>query len=212
MSKKKIMIIEDQALLNNMMKNTLSIEFEISCTCTSAKDMMNMYEKYKPDLILTDVVTKDSANGIEYAKEIKLKYGKNVKILAITGVPEITFLNKAKEYNLDGLIYKDIDSESLLFSVNQVLKGYTLFPDNYLYNEDNEKFKDLTEKEIKIIKYLCEAKDREEIAEALNITLGTLKNYITNILNKLEFDSISKLTIFCLSNGYIVPNENKKKS
>ena len=186
-NKKKIMIIEDQALLNNMLKNTLSNDYDIVCTCTSAKDMMNLYKKYKPDLILTDVVTKEGANGIEYAKEVKDKYHNKVKILAITGVPEITFLNTAKEYNLDGLIYKDTD--------------------NCMYSEESEKFKDLSDKEIKIIRCICEAKDRDEIAEELNITLGTLKNYISNILTKLEFDNITKLTIFCLSNGYIVPNQ-----
>ena len=208
-NKHKIMIVEDQALLNNMIKKTLSEYYDVVCTCSSARDMMKLYKLHTPDLILTDVVTLDGANGIEYAHDIKEQYGNKVKILAITGVPEITFLKMAKEYNLDGLIYKDIDSESLLFSIREVLKGYTLFPDNYVYNKENEKFKKLSSKEIKIIKYLCEAKDREEIAEELNITLGTLKNYITNILNKLEFDSISKLTIFCLSNGYIIPSQKK---
>lgn len=207
--KKKIMIIEDQALLNNMMQKTLSKDYEIVCTCTSAKDIMSLYQKYTPDLILTDVVTKDGANGIDYSKEVKEKYGKKVKILAITGIPEITFLDKAKKYNLDGLIYKDIDSESLLTSINQILNGYTLFPDNYIYNDDNEKLKNLSTKEIKIIKLLCEAMDREAIAKELNITSGTLKNYITNILNKMGFDSISKLTIFCISNGYIIPDIKK---
>ena len=209
-NKKKIMIIEDQALLNNMIKKTLSDDYDIVSTCTCAKDMMSLYKKYLPDLILTDVVTSGGANGIEYAKELKEKYKDKVKILAITGIPEITFLNMAKAYNLDGLIYKDIDSESLLFSIKEVLNGYTLFPDNYVYNKENERFKNLSDKEIKIIKYLCEAKDRDEIAEELNITPGTLKNYITNILTKLDFESISKLTIFCLSNGYIVPSEQKK--
>lgn len=207
--KKKIMIIEDQALLNNMMQKTLSKDYEIVCTCTSAKDIMSLYQKYTPDLILTDVVTKDGANGIDYSKEVKEKYGKKVKILAITGIPEITFLDKAKKYNLDGLIYKDIDSESLLTSINQILNGYTLFPDNYIYNDDNEKLKNLSTKEIKILKLLCGAIDRETIAKELNITSGTLKNYITNILNKMGFDSISKLTMFCVSNGYIVPNIKK---
>ena len=205
----KIMIIEDQALLNNMIKKTFEEYYDVVCTCSCAKDMMSLYKKYTPDLILTDVVTLNGANGIEYARDVKEKYGNKVKILAITGIPEITFLNMARSYNLDGLIYKDIDSESLLFSIREVLKGYTLFPGNYVYNKENEKFKNLSSKEIKIIKYLCEARDRDEIAEELNITLGTLKNYITNILTKLEFDSISKLTIFCLSNGYIVPNQKK---
>ena len=207
--KKKIMIIEDQALLNNMMQKILSNDYDIVCTCTSAKEMMNLYKIYTPDLILTDVVTKDGANGIDYGKEVKEKYGKKVKILAITGIPDITFLDNAKKYNLDGLIYKDIDSESLLASINQILSGYILFPDNYIYNEENEKLKNLSTKEIKILKLLCVAIDRETIAKELNITSGTLKNYITNILNKMGFDSISKLTMFCVSNGYIVPNIKK---
>ena len=207
--KKKIMLIEDQTLLNNMLQKVLYNDYDIVCTCTSAKDIMNLYQKYTPDLILTDVVTKDGANGIDYSKEVKEKYGKKVKILAITGIPEITFLDKAKKYNLDGLIYKDIDSDSLLTSINQILNGYTLFPDNYIYNDDNEKLKNLSTKEIKIIKLLCEAMDREDIAKELNITPGTLKNYITNILNKMGFDSISKLTIFCISNGYIIPDIKK---
>lgn len=207
--KKKIMLIEDQTLLNNMLQKVLSNDYDIVCSCTSAKDMLTLYQKYTPDLILTDVVTKDGANGIEYSKEVKEKYGNKVKILAITGVPDITFLDNAKKYNLDGLIYKDIDTNALLTSIKQILNGYTLFPDNYIYNEENEKFKNLSSKEVKIIKLLCEAMDREDIAKELNITSGTLKNYITNILNKMEFDSISKLTIFCVSNGYIVPTIKK---
>lgn len=207
--KKKIMLIEDQTLLNNMLQKVLSNDYDIVCSCTSAKDMLTLYQKYTPDLILTDVVTKDGANGIEYSKEVKEKYGNKVKILAITGVPDITFLDNAKKYNLDGLIYKDIDTNALLTSIKQILNGYTLFPDNYIYNEKNEKFKNLSTKEIKIIKLLCEAMDRDDIAKELNITSGTLKNYITNILNKMEFDSISKLTIFCVSNGYIVPTIKK---
>ena len=207
--KKKIMLIEDQTLLNNMLQKVLSNDYDIVCSCTSAKDMLTLYQKYTPDLILTDVVTKDGANGIDYSKEVKEKYGNKVKILAITGVPDITFLDNAKKYNLDGLIYKDIDTNALLTSIKQILNGYTLFLDNYIYNEENEKFKNLSSKEVKIIKLLCEAMDREDIAKELNITSGTLKNYITNILNKMEFDSISKLTIFCVSNGYIVPTIKK---
>ena len=203
------MIIEDQALLNNMMQKILSNDYDIVCTCTSAKNMMDLYKKYTPDLILTDVVTKDGANGIDYSKELKEKYGKKVKILAITGVPDITFLENAKKNNLDGLIYKDIDSDSLLTSINQILNGYTLFPDNYIYTDENEQLKKLSSKEIRILKLLCEAIDREDIAKELNITSGTLKNYITNILDKMGFDSISKLAMFCVSNGYIVPNIKK---
>ena len=203
---KKLIIIEDQPLLNSMMQKTLKDKYEIVSTSTNAKEMLNLCEQYMPDLILTDVITKDAENGIEYGKKVKEKYGNKIKVLAITGVPEISFLENAKKSHLDGLIYKDIDSDSLCSNINQVLNGYTLFPDNYIYTEENEKLKTLSKKELQILKLLCNGIDREIIAREINITSGTLKNYISNILNKMEFDSISKLTMFCISNGYIVPN------
>ena len=86
-------------------------------------------------------------------------------------------------------------------------KFYKNIDITYLPETTVSLMKELSDKEIKIIRCICEAKDRDEIAEELNITLGTLKNYISNILTKLEFDNITKLTIFCLSNGYIVPNQ-----
>ena len=59
------------------------------------------------------------------------------------------------------------------------------------------------------MKLLCEGADRDYIAKEINITSGTLKNYISNILNKLGFDSVSKLMVFCVSNGYIIPDLEK---
>ena len=206
--KKKLIIIEDMPLLNSMLEKILTENFDVVACSSNAKDMDMLCNKYKPDIILTDVVTKDKENGIYYGGKIKEKYGNKIKVLAITGVPEISFLSKAKEYKLDGLIYKDINNELLISNINQVINGYTVFPDNYNFNKDSDKFKKLTDKEYKILCMLCNGIEREVIADELNITLGTLKNYISVILDKMEFDSISKLTIFSISNGYIVPDIN----
>lgn len=206
--KKKIIIIEDQPLLNCMLKQTLEKYYNVIGSSTNAKDMEILIEKQIPDLILTDVITSNNENGIYYAGKIKEQYQDKIKIIAITGIPEISFLNAAKKNKLDGLIYKDIDTETLLTSINQILNGYTLFPDNYIINKENKNFEKLSNKELIILKLLCEGLERETIADKLNITTGTLKNYISNILNKMEFESVSKLTIYCISNGFIVPEKN----
>ena len=206
-TKRKILIVEDQPLLNNMLRDALSENFNVVATCTSANDMLPLCDKKKPDVVLTDVLTGNGANGIECGKLVKEKYGNKIKVLAITGIPEISFLNKAKEANLDGLIYKDIDTNTLLLSINQVLNGYNLFPGNYITTEKKIDFADLNDKEMKILLMLCDGKERKEIASEVGITLGTLKNYISNILTKANFDSISKITLFCVSNGYIIPNQ-----
>lgn len=203
--KKKIMIVEDQPLLNAMLKEELSKYYKVVATCTSAKDMPQFCDKYKPDLILTDVLTKDNVSGIEYGKLIKDKYKDKIKVLAITGVPEISFLNKAKAYKLDGLIYKDIKPSDLVSSINNVLNGYTLYPGGFNTTEKVVNFNELTDKELQILELLCNGLDRKEIAKEVDLTNGTLKNYISSILNKLHFTSVTQLTLFCVTNNYIIP-------
>ena len=202
---KKIVIVEDQMILNDMLKNTISNTYNVVATSDDASELIKLCDLYKPDLILTDICTKNNSSGIINGKKVKDKYGNKIKVLAMTGVPDITFLNETKKANLDGFIYKNISSESLINSIEQILNGYKLFPDNVIYNTV-DCLKNLNNKELEILKLLCSGNSREEIADCLNIAIGTLKNHISSILNKTEFDSISKLLVFCIGNGYIVPN------
>ena len=203
--RKKIIIVEDQIILNDMLKNTISNTYNVVATSDDASELIKLCDLYKPDLILTDICTKNNSSGIINGKKVKDKYGNKIKVLAMTGVPDITFLNETKKANLDGFIYKNISSESLINSIEQILNGYKLFPDNVIYNTV-DCLKNLTNKELEILKLLCSGNSREEIADCLNIAIGTLKNHISSILNKTGFDSISKLLVFCIGNGYIVPN------
>ena len=208
MENKKIIIIEDQLILNDMLKKILEESFDIVATSDNAKDMLNLCNKYKPDLVLTDICTKNNSSGIKNGKLVKEKYKENIKVLVITGVPEITFIKEAKENNLDGFLYKNIDSNTLITSIKQIINGYKLFPENNLKKDDEINFNKLTEKELEILTILCSGIDREDIAEQLNITLGTLKNHISSILNKLNFESVSKLLVYCIGNRYVIPKLN----
>ena len=203
---KKIVIVEDQMILNDTLKNTISNTYNVVATSDDASELIKLCDLYKPDLILTDICTKNNSSGIINGKKVKDKYGNKIKVLAMTGVPDITFLNETKKANLDGFIYKNISSESLINSIEQILNGYKLFPDNVTNNTETACLKKLTNKEFEILKLLCNGNTRNEIANKLNISPGTLKNHISSILNKTGFENISKLLVFCISNNYIVPN------
>ena len=203
---KKIVIVEDQMILNDMLKNTISNTYNVVATSDDASELIKLCDLYKPDLILTDICTKNNSSGIINGKKVKDKYGNKIKVLAMTGVPDITFLNETKKANLDGFIYKNISSESLINSIKQILNGYKLFPDNVTNNTETACLKKLTNKEFEILKLLCNGNTRNEIANKLNISPGTLKNHISSILNKTGFENISKLLVFCISDNYIVPN------
>ena len=202
----KIVIIEDQLIVNAHFKDKLSSKYEIVATSDDASKMYELAKTYNTDLILTDVVTKDNNSGLLYGKEVKEKL--NVKVLAMTAMSEVTFLKQAKEGNLDGLIYKNVSIDELFDAIDRVLNGDKVFSD-IVYNKNNEDFNKLTKQELKILTMLCSGLEREAIAKELNITTGTLKNHISSILNKMEFDSITKLLVYCVKNGYIIPSEEQ---
>ena len=144
-------------------------------------------------------------------QQAEVKEKLNVKVLAMTAMSEVTFLKQAKEGNLDGLIYKNVSIEELFEAIDRVLNGDKVFSD-IVYNKNNEDFNKLTKQELKILTMLCSGLEREAIAKELNITTGTLKNHISSILNKMEFDSITKLLVYCVKNGYIIPSEEQWKN
>ena len=201
----KIIIVEDQIILNDMLRNTISSVYDVVATTTDASELMDLCDLYKPNRVLTDVCPKNNANGISYAKKVKEKYGDDVKILVMTGIPEVSFLKQTKDANLDGFIYKNIDSDSLLYTLKSIIDGYKIFPNNTEFNKSHKLLDSLSSKEMEILRMLCGSYERDEIAKKLGISNGTLKNHISSILNKTKFDSISKLEVFCVANGYIVP-------
>lgn len=207
----KIIIIEDHVLLRDMIKDTLESEeeFEIVATSNNAKEIINLCGQYSPDLILSDVCTANNSSGIHFCGEAK-KVFPELKVIIMTGILDINFINESKSLNIDSFIYKNISKESLINTIKNTLAGYSTYP-NISNNENlkNNLLSNLSEKELEIFKLFCKGCEREEISNKLNISKGTLKNYITSILSKTRFDNISKLVIYCISEGFIFPNLNK---
>ena len=81
--KSKIIIIEDQIILNDSLKQAISSKYDVVATSLSAKDMLKLCEKYKPDLILTDICTLENSNGITNGKKVKDNYKNNTLIKSL---------------------------------------------------------------------------------------------------------------------------------
>jgi len=89
----------------------------------------------------------------------------------------------------------------LVSCIKNTIDGYSIYPTSSLPKLPNNA--ELTPKELEILRLICEAKSRKEIAQELYFSEGTIKAYISTILQKTGYDSISKLAIFALSHGYI---------
>ena len=202
-----IIVIDDHKMLKEMISETLNAKgFNVVASSGDAKDSIALCEKYKPDLILMDICTENNSSGLAYSKIIKENFP-SVKIILMTGVPDLTFINKAKANNVDSFIYKNISSNSLITTIQNTIDGYSLYP-----NANNPKaiipdiLKNLTDTELGVLTEYCKALDRDEVVKKLGISVRTLKSHISSIYEKTGYNNLAKLAIYCVGNGLIVPN------
>ena len=202
-----IIIIDDHKLLRDMIAETLNYEenFNVVATDGNAKNSVSLCEKFKPDLILMDICTENNSNGLTYSKIIKEKYP-NIKIVIMTGVPDLNFINEAKKIKADSFIYKNISKASLIMTIKNTLDGYSMYPTEKVKTNVPNIIYNLTNTELNILTSYCRLLDREEVAKELGISIRTLKSHISSIYEKTGYNNLTKLSIYCVVNNLIVPN------
>lgn len=158
------------------------------------------------DLILMDVCTSGSKDGIEAAAEIKAKFPK-IKIIIVTSMVEVSYLERAKAAGVDSFWYKDISPEALIDVIDRTMAGEHLFPG------ETPKVKlglvestDLTSKEIEVLRLICDGLEYDEIADKLDVAERTVKYHVSNILSKTGYANRTRLAIAVTNKKFIVPN------
>jgi len=197
----KILIVEDQVLLCDTLAQSLNGQgdMEVVGITDDASEAPELCRKLNPDLVLMDVVTKNNNNGITFAAQIR-KELPEIKIVIITALPEITFIDESKKAGVHSYIYKKYDSSQLFYVIRNTMQGINTF----LGPKDIPPFANqFTEREIAVIRFVCQGKTRKEMLEELGIANITLKSVITSILNKTGFDTIMEFAVYAAGKDLI---------
>lgn len=199
----RIVLVEDQVMLRESLAIAIDAQedMQIVATLASAAEALDAAKANNPDLMLMDVCTEDDASGIAAAALIKREMP-DVRVVVMTGVPEITFIEQAHAARADSFVYKNVSTSELLSIIRSTMEGYSTFPAAQLGDAALE---ELDDEEIKILRLVCENKSRREIANELFLSEGTVKRRISGILAKTGYDSVMKLAVHAVSDGYIVP-------
>lgn len=200
----RIIIVEDQAMLRESLTCAVNAhhDAEVVGSFADAADVVEAASRLLPDLVLMDVCTENDSSGIVAARKIK-KAHPEIRIVIMTGMPDVTFVKQAQEAGADSFVYKNIGTSELLGVLRSTMEGYSTFP-----QKQTGEFcgaMSLSEEEIAILRLVCETKTRKEIAAELLLSEGTVKRRISEILAKTGYESILKLAVHVVSNGYIVP-------
>jgi RNA polymerase sigma factor (sigma-70 family) len=178
------------------------------------REAIGCVEKFKPDLILTDL-SMPRMNGMEAIKEIK-RQSPETKILVLTVHKTEEYILATLQAGADGYLLKDSTHAELLMAVKHVLGGKRYISpgisdkvlEGYLEGKKTLRthttWETLTQREREILKLIAEGYKNKEIAEDLCISPKTVEKHRANLMEKLDLHSIQALTAFAIGKGLVL--------
>ncbi|MBM4763404.1 response regulator transcription factor [Bacillus sp. B15-48] len=179
----RIVLAEDQRLLLGALGSLLSLEedMEVVGQAQNGEEALELVKKYQPDICIMDIEM-PGKTGLEAAEELK---NTDCKVIILTTFARSGYFQRAVKAGVKGYLLKDSPSEELASSIRSVMAGRRVYAPELmddLYSEENP----LTEREMEVLGLVADGKNTKDIASELTITTGTVRNYISTILDKLE--------------------------
>lgn len=202
-----VLVVDDQTMPRQLFESIInnSEKYTLAASVDSASIADVYCAKMQIDLILMDVVMSGGINGIEAAARIKDSYPK-IKILVVTSMPDGSFLEKARQAGVDSFWYKEVQDEPLLSVMDRTMAGENVYPDKtpvvFLGNAQST---DFTDREIDVLRCLAAGCSDREISELLNISYGTERVHLNNLLQKTSCKSRTELAIMAAKTGIVIP-------
>ena len=203
-----IVIVDDDKLvavsLKTILESTGSVNVLVMGSC--GEEAIELYSRHRPDVLLMDI-RMNGMSGIEAGEKILADFPE-AKILYLTTFSDDEYIIKAVLMGAKGYILKQ-DFESICPALETVMNGQTVFGSDVasklpelLTNHSSFDFEryGIAEKEQEIIKQVAKGLSNKEIATLLYLSEGTVRNYISSILEKLSLRDRTQLAIFYYTN------------
>ncbi|MFA1821024.1 response regulator [Virgibacillus oceani] len=208
----RILLAEDQVMVRQGLKMMIETDEEMRVTgeASNGKEAITLCEKHAFDVIILDI-RMPVMDGIEAAKIIQSRW-KTSKILMLTTFDNSEYVMDSLKIGVSGYILKDADTDSLIRSIRNALRGGLTVGDQVaakvmplLLNQQEEKRADptLTPRERAILTCIGEGLNNHEVAERLGLSVGTVKNNTSHILQKLDLRDRTQLAIYAIRHNLV---------
>jgi NarL family two-component system response regulator LiaR len=212
----RVLIVDDHIVVRRGIQMFLDTDSSIQVVgeASCGQDAVRKAKSLQPDIVLMDLVL-PRLNGIEVIAEIKrcLRLS-NLKIIVLTTFVDEARVTAALEAGADGYLLKDADGDALLDAIHAVRRG-----DMPIHSQVTRhlvgsvtKRKDgnshLTEREKEVLQLVAKGLSNKAIAQVLNLSNGTVKVHVSNILGKLKASSRTEAAVQALQSGLIAPVED----
>lgn len=199
-----VLIIDDDSLVSMSLKTILEATGNITVLATgkNGQEAIQLYDQYTPDVLLMDI-RMEGMTGLEAGAKI-LENHPDAKILFLTTFSDDEYIIKSIHIGAKGYILKQA-FETIAPAINSVYNGQTVFGDEVMNKipslinkqpEINFEEWNVNEKEFEIIRLVAEGLNNKEIAGELYLSEGTVRNYLSTILEKLNLRDRTQLACF----------------
>lgn len=206
MKKTRVMIVDDQYISRQLFALYIqsSEKYELVRQVESASLADAFVLKEPIDLILMDILMNDGSNGLDAAEKIKKKRP-NIKIIAVTSMPESSWINRAKSIGIDSFWYKEVSKETIIEIMDRTMAGESVYPDTIpVVQIGNIRSSEFTDREIEVLRVMIKGISNAEIAKELGITENTVKQHIKHMMEKTGCKSRTELAIEARISGIVV--------
>jgi DNA-binding NarL/FixJ family response regulator len=195
----RVLLVDDQALFREGLEMLLSVQPDIQVIgeASNGLEAVNLAEELQPDVVLMDL-RMPKLGGVAATQRL-LKASPASRVLVLTTFDDDEDIFKGLRAGAVGYLLKDVSAEKLTEAIRAAARGESVLQPNIatkivnqfsrLANQvpayEQSLVEPLSEREQEVLALIAEGKTNREIAEALFITYGTVKNHVTHILSKL---------------------------
>ncbi|MBT2620130.1 response regulator transcription factor [Chryseobacterium sp. ISL-6] len=214
----KIGIVDDDLLFVQLLKNYINNDerFEVVLTSTSGQHFLNETDNNALDVLILDL-RMANGDGLEVMSALSQKEA-DTKIIVLSSFYRRSFMGQMLKMGAHAFLSKEIELEELLNVIHSVYhKGHYFsdeqidvmrgqlsnkLPEFHAYSKD-----DLTDREVDVLKLVCQQLSTKEIADALFISPKTVETHKTNLMIKTCVKNMAGLVIYAVQNNIVDANE-----
>ena len=212
MEKKDILLVDDHEVVRLGLKSLLehNAKFDVVAEAGTAKEAVEKVEKYQPDVVLMDIRL-PGTSGIDACQEITKRWP-DVRVVILTSYAEDDMLFSAIRAGASGYVLKQIGAEGLIAAIEAACRGDALLDPavtqrvfqevrRAVKEEEAAAFANLSQQEKYVLALVSEGKTNREIAEALFLGEGTVRNYVSSILSKLGVSNRAEAAAYAVTHN-----------
>ncbi|WP_313894330.1 response regulator transcription factor [Psychrobacillus sp.] len=179
----RIVIAEDQRMMLGALGSLLDLEedMEVVGKASNGEEALKLIHMLKPDICIMDIEM-PIKSGLDAAEMLMED---PCKVIILTTFARSGYFERARKAGVGGYLLKDSPSEELANSIRVIMDGRRIYSPE-LVDIALEGENPLTERESQVLELIADGKNTKEIASELYITTGTVRNYISVILDKLD--------------------------